>query len=57
MMANVASKPVVIVLLDSFGKLTRIGDAMRIKHWMETGEAMPVVKALAKKRVVARRRH
>ncbi len=57
MMANVASKPVVIVLLDSFGTLARIGDAMRIKHWMETGEAMPAPKALLKKRVVARRRH
>lgn len=57
MMANVGSKPVVIVLLDSIGKLTRIGDAMRIKHWMETGEAMPVAKAPGKKRVVARRRH
>ena len=40
MMANVASKPVVIVLLDSFGKLTRIGDANRIRHWLETGEAL-----------------
>ena len=32
-------KPVVIVLLDSQGKLTRIGDANRIKRWMETTQA------------------
>lgn len=36
MQATIAGKPVVIVLLDSWGKLTRIGDANRIKRWMET---------------------
>jgi D-alanyl-D-alanine endopeptidase (penicillin-binding protein 7) len=35
MQARVARKPVVIVLLDSAGKLTRVGDANRIKRWME----------------------
>jgi D-alanyl-D-alanine endopeptidase (penicillin-binding protein 7) len=35
MQARVARKPVVIVLLDSSGKLTRVGDANRIKRWME----------------------
>jgi D-alanyl-D-alanine endopeptidase (penicillin-binding protein 7) len=30
------NKPVVIVLLDSWGKLTRIGDANRIKKWIES---------------------
>ena len=35
MQARVAEKPVVIVLLDSVGKLTRVGDANRIKRWME----------------------
>jgi D-alanyl-D-alanine endopeptidase (penicillin-binding protein 7) len=30
------SKPTIIVLLDSWGKLTRIGDAMRIKRWVES---------------------
>jgi len=35
MQAKVADKPVVIVLLDSNGKMTRVGDAMRIKRWME----------------------
>jgi serine-type D-Ala-D-Ala endopeptidase (penicillin-binding protein 7) len=28
-------KPMIIVLLDSWGKMTRIGDAMRIKKWVE----------------------
>ncbi len=36
MQARIAGKPVIIVLLDSWGKLTRIGDANRIKRWMET---------------------
>lgn len=35
MQARVAQKPVVIVLLDSAGKQTRVGDANRIKRWME----------------------
>jgi D-alanyl-D-alanine endopeptidase (penicillin-binding protein 7) len=35
MQAWVAGKPVVMVLLDSTGKMTRIGDANRIKRWME----------------------
>jgi D-alanyl-D-alanine endopeptidase (penicillin-binding protein 7) len=35
MQARIAARPVVIVLLDSLGKQTRIGDANRIKKWME----------------------
>jgi D-alanyl-D-alanine endopeptidase (penicillin-binding protein 7) len=35
MQAHVAQRPVFIVLLDAQGKLTRFGDANRIKHWME----------------------
>ena len=46
MQARVADKPVVIVLLDSAGKMTRVGDANRIKRWMEsaglTSERRPV---------------
>ena len=41
MMATIASRQVVIVLLDSYGRLTRIGDANRVKHWLETGQALP----------------
>ena len=36
MQATIAARPVIIVLLDSWGKNTRIGDANRIKKWMET---------------------
>jgi D-alanyl-D-alanine endopeptidase (penicillin-binding protein 7) len=35
MLAMIANQPVVIVLLDSWGKLTRIGDANRIRRWIE----------------------
>ncbi len=40
MMATIASKPIVIVLLDSLGKYTRVADAQRVKHWLETGESI-----------------
>jgi serine-type D-Ala-D-Ala endopeptidase (penicillin-binding protein 7) len=42
MMATIASRPVVIVLLDSLGRYTRVADAIRVKYWLETGETMPV---------------
>ncbi len=35
MQARIAAKPVIIVLLDSWGKFTRIADANRIKRWVE----------------------
>jgi serine-type D-Ala-D-Ala endopeptidase (penicillin-binding protein 7) len=35
MQANVSQRSVLIVLLDAPGKLTRFGDANRIKQWME----------------------
>jgi D-alanyl-D-alanine endopeptidase (penicillin-binding protein 7) len=35
MHATIAGSPVVIVLLDSWGRLSRIGDANRIKKWIE----------------------
>lgn len=41
MQARVADKPVVIVLLDSAGKMTRVGDANRIKRWMESAGLTP----------------
>lgn len=41
MQARVADKPVVIVLLDSVGKMTRVGDANRIKRWMESAGLTP----------------
>ncbi|WP_297576796.1 D-alanyl-D-alanine endopeptidase [uncultured Deefgea sp.] len=36
MQAMINGKPVIIVLMDSSGKYTRIGDAQRIRKWMET---------------------
>jgi D-alanyl-D-alanine endopeptidase (penicillin-binding protein 7) len=36
MQTVIASTPVVIVLLDSWGKYSRIGDANRIKKWIES---------------------
>jgi D-alanyl-D-alanine endopeptidase (penicillin-binding protein 7) len=39
MKANIKQHPVVIVLLDSWGKRTRVGDANRIKKWMESSLA------------------
>ena len=41
MQATIATKPVIIVLLDSWGKLSRIGDANRIKRWVEGLESAP----------------
>jgi len=35
MHAMIANQPIVIVLLDSWGRLTRIGDANRIRKWLE----------------------
>lgn len=40
MQANIANQPMVIVLLDSWGKLSRIGDAQRIKKWMESSKSI-----------------
>jgi len=36
MRVRMASREVIVVLLDSWGKLSRIGDANRIKKWLET---------------------
>jgi serine-type D-Ala-D-Ala endopeptidase (penicillin-binding protein 7) len=43
MQARIAAKPIVIVLLDSWGKYTRIGDANRIKKWIESPLARAAV--------------
>jgi serine-type D-Ala-D-Ala endopeptidase (penicillin-binding protein 7) len=45
MEAVIEGRSVVIVLLDSFGKYTRVADAKRIKTWMEASanERIPVV--------------
>ncbi|MBI5007826.1 MAG: D-alanyl-D-alanine endopeptidase [Nitrosomonadales bacterium] len=45
MQANILQRPMVIVLLDSWGKRTRVGDANRIKQWMEGAVARSVRQA------------
>jgi D-alanyl-D-alanine endopeptidase (penicillin-binding protein 7) len=45
MQATIAAKPVIIVLLDSWGKLSRVGDANRIKRWLE-GLSSPTTPAV-----------
>ena len=44
MQVTIASKPMIIVLLDSVGKYTRIGDATRIKKWVENSRVAKVSK-------------
>ncbi|HET7832117.1 MAG TPA: D-alanyl-D-alanine endopeptidase [Gallionella sp.] len=39
MQAKIKQRPVIIVLLDSWGKRTRIGDANRVKKWVENSYA------------------
>lgn len=39
MQAKINQRPVIIVLLDSWGKRTRIGDANRVKKWVENSYA------------------
>ena len=40
MEAKINQRPVIIVLLNSWGKRTRIGDANRIRKWMESAYAL-----------------
>jgi len=46
MQAEIAARQVIIVLLDSWGKYTRLGDANRIRHWLE-GAVPPAARAAA----------
>jgi D-alanyl-D-alanine endopeptidase (penicillin-binding protein 7) len=39
MQAEIAGQPMIIVLMDSVGKQSRIGDANRIRKWIERNEA------------------
>jgi D-alanyl-D-alanine endopeptidase (penicillin-binding protein 7) len=41
MQSWINNKPTIIVLLDSLGKMTRIGDANRIKRWVESAALAP----------------
>jgi D-alanyl-D-alanine endopeptidase (penicillin-binding protein 7) len=39
MQVRLASKDLIVVLLDSWGKHSRVGDANRIRKWLETTAA------------------
>ncbi len=41
MQATIAGAPMIVVLLDSNGRLTRIGDANRVRKWMEYNSSEP----------------
>jgi len=54
--ARLAERQVIIILLDSWGKLSRIGDAVRIRKWLEASarsQAGAAQKAAQKVRVIA----
>ena len=54
MQTKINKRPVTVVLLDSFGKRSHVGDAGRIKQWLETGKSAsvpPAAKAYHQKRV------
>jgi serine-type D-Ala-D-Ala endopeptidase (penicillin-binding protein 7) len=46
MQASIANQPMIIVLLDSWGKLSRIADAQRIKKWMESSRGVKLRAAM-----------
>jgi D-alanyl-D-alanine endopeptidase (penicillin-binding protein 7) len=39
MRVRLASKDLIVVLLDSWGKQSRVGDANRLKRWLEASTA------------------
>jgi len=41
MQARVAGRKLIMVFLDSAGKLTRLADAERVRRWMESGNQAP----------------
>lgn len=45
MKATIQDRPTVIVLLNSFGKLTRVADARRIRRWIEAGPGTQMARA------------
>ena len=45
MRTHIQQRPTVIVLLNSFGKLTRVADARRVRKWMEGGTGTQMARA------------
>lgn len=44
MQASVSGRKLIMVFLDSAGKLSRIADAERVRHWVESLAAVPVIR-------------
>jgi serine-type D-Ala-D-Ala endopeptidase (penicillin-binding protein 7) len=42
MQTKVAGRKLVMVFLDSFGEYSRLGDAERVRAWVEAQQALPV---------------
>lgn len=42
LLTRVSNRPVAMVLLDTLGKRTHIGDATRVRRWLETGQSGPI---------------
>lgn len=42
MLTMLERRPVAMVLLGTFGKRTHIGDATRVRRWLETGRSTPI---------------
>ena len=52
MQAKLAGRQLIMVFLDSAGKYSRIGDAERVRHWINaTAQAVPALSATAKPKV------
>lgn len=45
MQAKVAGRKIIMIFLDSAGKLSRIGDAERVRRWVESTPISPIVSA------------
>ena len=45
MRATIQDRPTVMVLLNSFGKLTRVADARRVRRWIEGGASTQMARA------------
>jgi serine-type D-Ala-D-Ala endopeptidase (penicillin-binding protein 7) len=47
MQVTLAGRSIIIVLLDSWGKYTRVGDATRIRQWLEFASSQPAHRSSA----------
>jgi D-alanyl-D-alanine endopeptidase (penicillin-binding protein 7) len=48
MQVTLAGRSIIIVLLDSWGKYTRVGDATRIRQWLEFASSPPSLRSSAR---------